>query len=54
MRGGKMGNQKKEIFDEPSYAEKRSVVGKPTAQPEGNKEAKDAIPSETQPSLFRG
>ena len=54
MRGGKIGN--KGIFEDPSYAEKRSQAPKP-AQPEVNNlvnEAKESNPpSESHPSLYK-
>ena len=46
------------MFEDPSYAEKRSVVAKPVTQPDVNnfvnKDPKEGTVSESHPSLFKG
>ena len=57
MRGGKINNQNKGIFNEPSYAEKRSIAPKPDNSHNVNNLVNDNkegnSPNETHPSLYK-
>ena len=53
MRGGKIGLNKG-IFNEPSYADRRSIAPKAEVNNLVTNDAKEGSPSETHPSLYKG